>query len=914
MTKETDKTQLRLNRPGRLELKKTIETGQIRQSFSHGRTKTVTVEVKRKRAIGLGGATEPKQASAKPSGKHSGSPSSPARTPQAKSQQPRGGRGGERRGDRNRSRSSAPAAEGLTQAERETRAKALDQARRIAKQKRLEAEAEAEARRRAAEEERRKAAEEEVRKLAEQEEDRRRIEAEVRLKLETEETTKQQAKAADEAPKQAADGGATETANSEPESTGESAGGEAPKRTSPPEEGVESELDELGGRIKRRKRDLPKLANQHAREAPRRRHGKLTIAQALDGESEKERQRSLASVRRQREKLKQMMDLRQSQMPGRVVREVVVPETITVQELANRMAERGGEVVKALMKMGIMATINQIIDADTAELVVEEFGHRIKRVSAADVELGLKSEEPDRDEDLQPRPPVVTIMGHVDHGKTSLLDALRSTDVVKCEAGGITQHIGAYQVELASGAKITFIDTPGHAAFTAMRARGAEVTDIVVLVVAGDDGIKEQTAEAISHARAAKVPIIVAINKMDKPSANADRVRQELLQHELVVEEMGGDILNVEVSATKKTGLDKLEEAILLQAEILDLTANPRKMAEGVVIESKVEKGRGSVATVLVTSGTLRQGDVFIAGSEWGRVRALLDDRNKQIKLADPSMPAEVLGLQGTPTAGDALLVVENESRAREVVDFRQQQEREKGLARQSRGTLEQMLSRIREAKTMPVVIKADVHGSMEVIVNALEKLGNKEVQAQILHAAVGPINESDVTLAQATGALIIGFNVRANPQAREQARNDEVDIRYYSIIYEVVDDVKVVLTGLLSPEARENFLGYAEIRAVFDVTKAGKVAGCMITEGMVKRGAKVRLLRDDVVIHDGTLKTLRRFKDEVREVNQGYECGMAFEHYQDIQVGDRIECYEVEEVARALGFARHRLSHGRQT
>ncbi len=900
MTKETDKTQLRLNRPGRLELKKTVEAGQIRQSFSHGRSKTVTVEVKRKRAIGPTAGSEGEQVAPTKSSEQTAQPAATPRTPQNRGQPSRGGRSGERRGDRSRSKSTTPANVGLTQAERETRAKALDQARRVAEQKRLEAEAEA--RRRAAEEERRRAAEDEARKLAEQEAERRRIEEEARQTLEAEEQAKQEAKAAEVAAKQESESGQAEAGGEEAAAQGETQEGEATKRTGPAEEGVESELDELGGRIKRRKRDLPKPA-QRTREAPRRRHGKLTIAQALDGESEEERQRSLASVRRQREKLKQMMDLRQGQMPGRVVREVVVPETITVQELANRMAERGGEVVKALMKMGIMATINQVLDADTAELVVEEFGHRIKRVSAADVELGLKSEEPDREEDLQPRPPVVTIMGHVDHGKTSLLDALRSTDVVKGEAGGITQHIGAYQVELASGAKITFIDTPGHAAFSAMRARGADVTDIVVLVVAGDDGIKDQTAEAISHARAANVPIIVAINKMDKPAANADRVRQELLHHELVVEEMGGDILNVEVSATKKTGLDKLEEAILLQAELLELRANPNKVAEGIVIESKVEKGRGSVATVLVTSGTLAQGDIFIAGSEWGRVRALLNDRNKPMKKAGPSMPAEVLGLQGTPTAGDQLLVVENEGRAREVVSFRQEQEREKGLARQSRGTLEQMLSRIREgeAKNMPVVIKADVHGSMEAIVTALEKLGNEEVQAQILHAAVGPISESDVTLAQATGALIIGFNVRANPQAREQARNDSVDIRYYSIIYEVVDDVKVALTGLLSPEARENFLGYAEIRAIFDVTKSGKVAGCMITEGMVKRGAKVRLLRDDVVIHDGTLKTLRRFKDEVREVNQGYECGMAFENYQDIQVGDRIECYEVEEVARVL-------------
>ncbi len=898
MTKETDKTQLRLTRPGRLELKKTVETGQIRQSFSHGRSKTVTVEVKRKRTFGPGSGTqeEGEQASEQQP-KPANTPTTTARSSQARQQPSRGQRGGEQR--RSRGRSSAPANDGLTQAERETRVKALEQARRLADQKRQEAEAEA--RRREAEEERRRAAEEEARRLAEQEAERHRIEEEARQTLEAEVVAKQEARV-----KEAGEVQETEAAKpngADGDTAPAPASAPAAARPGAAEEGVESELDELGGRIKRRKRDLPKPATTRTREAPRRRHGKLTIAQALDGESEEERQRSLASVRRQREKLKQMMDQRQQQMPGRVVREVVVPETITVQELANRMAQRGGEVVKTLMKLGIMATINQVIDADTAELVVEEFGHRVKRVSAADVELGLKSEEPDRVEDLQSRPPVVTIMGHVDHGKTSLLDALRATDVASGEAGGITQHIGAYQVQLASGEKITFIDTPGHAAFTAMRARGAEVTDIVVLVVAADDGIKDHTAEAISHARAAEVPIIVAINKMDKPGANADRVRQELLNHELVVEEMGGEILNIEVSALKKTGLDKLEEAILLQAELLDLTANPDKQAEGVVIESKVEKGRGSVATVLVKSGTLHQGDIFIAGSEWGRVRALMNDRSTQIKEAGPSMPVEVLGLQGTPTAGDALLVVENESRAREVVTFRQDTQREQGLARQSRGTLEQMLSRIREgeARSMPVVVKGDVHGSVEAIVGALEKMGNDEVRVQVLHSAVGPISESDVTLAQATEALIIGFNVRANPQAREQARRDNVDIRYYSIIYEVVDDVKEALTGLLAPEARENFLGYAEIRAVFDVTKSGKVAGCMITEGKVKRGAKVRLLRDDVVIHDGTLKTLRRFKDEVREVNQGYECGMAFENYQDIKVGDRIECYEVEEIARAL-------------
>jgi translation initiation factor IF-2 len=585
-----------------------------------------------------------------------------------------------------------------------------------------------------------------------------------------------------------------------------------------------------------------------------------------------------------------------------VIREVVVPEMITVQDLANRMAERGGEVVKALMKMDVMATINQTIDADTAELVVEEFGHRLKRVSAADVEMGL-SGRPDEEMDLESRPPVVTVMGHVDHGKTSLLDALRETDVVRHEAGGITQHIGAYQVTLESGDKITFIDTPGHAAFTEMRSRGANVTDIVVLVVAADDGIKAQTVEAINHAKAAEVPIIVAINKMDRPDANPDRVKQELLQHELVVEDMGGEVLAVEVSATERTNLDKLVETIVLQAELLELNANPDRNAEGVVIEAKLERGRGSVATVLVQRGTLKVGDIFVTGTEFGRVRALINEHGEAMEEAGPSVPVEVLGLNGTPQAGDDFVVVEYEGKARDIADFRASAKRETGFASQGRGSLEQMLSRIKEGETkeLPVVVKSDVHGSLEAICGSLEKLGNEEVKIRVLHAAVGGVNESDITLAAATDAAIIGFNVRANPQARELARRDNVDIRYYSIIYNVIDDLKAALSGLLAPQRRENFLGYAEIREVFGVSKVGKVAGCMVTEGIVRRGAKVRLLRDDVVIHDGTLKTLRRFKDEVREVRDGYECGMAFENYQDLQVGDRIECYEVEEIARAL-------------
>jgi translation initiation factor IF-2 len=554
------------------------------------------------------------------------------------------------------------------------------------------------------------------------------------------------------------------------------------------------------------------------------------------------------------------------------------------------------------MKMGVMATINQTIDADTAELVVSEFGHKVRRVSASDVEIGIGGEE-DTPESMVPRPPVITIMGHVDHGKTSLLDALRQTDVAAHEAGGITQHIGAYQVTVPSGQKITFIDTPGHAAFTEMRARGANVTDIVVLVVAADDGIMPQTVEAIRHAKAAEVPILVAINKMDKPEADATRVRRELLNHDLVTEELGGDVLTVEVSAKTRQNLDRLEETLLLQAEVLDLKANPNRAAQGAVIEAKLERGRGAVATLLVQKGTLHVGDIFVAGTEWGRVRALVDDRGNTIESAGPAEPVEVLGLQGTPQAGDVFSVVESESRAREITEFRQHTLRQKNAAAAARGTLEQMFSKIQagEAKELAVVVKADVQGSVEAIVNSLNQLSNNEVAVRVLHSAVGGINESDITLARASGGMIIGFNVRANPQAREMAKRDHVDIRYYSIIYNVVDDVKAALSGMLAPTLREKFLGNAEIREVFNITKVGKVAGCMVTEGIVKRGAKVRLLRDSVVIHEGTLKTLRRFKDEVREVKEGFECGMAFENYDNIEKNDVIECFEMEEVARAL-------------
>jgi translation initiation factor IF-2 len=636
------------------------------------------------------------------------------------------------------------------------------------------------------------------------------------------------------------------------------------------------------------------------REEPRRRTGKLTVTKVLN-EDDEERVRSLASVRRHREREKQRA-LQLAQEQTKIVRDVVVPETITVQELANRMAERGADVIKTLMRMGVMATINQVIDADTAELVVTEFGHRIRRVAESDVEIGLVGKA-DIDEHLVPRPPVVTVMGHVDHGKTSLLDALRGTDVASGEAGGITQHIGAYQVRLKGGQRITFIDTPGHQAFTAMRARGAHITDIVVLVVAADDGIMEQTVEAIRHAKAAGVPMIVAINKMDKPDAKPDRVRQELLQHEIVVERLGGEVQDVEVSAIKRTGLDKLEEAILLQAEILDLRANPERPAEGSIIEAKLERGRGPVATVLIKRGTLRVGDIFVAGSEWGRVRALVDDRGNSVTDAGPSSPVEVLGLNGTPLAGDDFIVAENEARARDIADYRQRRRREQQAAAGARGTLEQMFSQIAAgvAKELAVVVKSDVQGSLEAITGSLEKISTSEVAVRVLHAAVGGINESDVILAKASNAVIIGFNVRANPQARDLARRDNVEIRYYSIIYDVIDDMKAALSGMLAPSLRERFLGNAAIREVFTISKVGKVAGCMVTEGVVRRGARVRLLRDNVVIHEGSLKTLKRFKDEVREVREGFECGMAFENYHDIQVGDVIECFEMEEVARAL-------------
>jgi translation initiation factor IF-2 len=855
-TKEQDaKKRLGLARSGKLELR-AHETGHVRQSFSHGRTKTVQVEVKRKRVFGTGpAAPEPKAKDGAPAERAPTAPSSPV-APSSKRPQ---------------------VLRALTEEERAARTRALQDARRADTESRRRDESEA-ARR--AEEERRLAEED---RRSREEEERRRLEDAARARIEDEAKRKSE----EEAKKIAAD--------------------EEAKRRKAAEESGRTAAAKLGPaaaeeeEARHRRPGLPPKRPVVAprRDEPRRRQGKMTLNQALSGD-EQIRVRSLAAMRRRAEKERRGMV--QQGPAAKIVRDVVVPEAITVQELANRMAERSVDVIKALMKMGVMATINQTIDADTAELIVTEFGHKIKRVAESDVEIGLGGAA-DEDEAQEPRAPVVTIMGHVDHGKTSLLDALRETDVAKHEAGGITQHIGAYQVQLKSGKQITFLDTPGHEAFTAMRARGASVTDIVVLVVAADDGIQPQTIEAINHAKAANVPLVVAINKVDKPDADPDRVRSNLLQYDVALEGYGGDVLGVEVSALKKTGLDKLEEGILLQAELLDLKSNPNRAAQGVVVEAKLERGRGSVATVLVQRGTLRRGDIFVAGAEWGKVRALIDDKGREVMSAGPSSPVEVLGLNGTPSAGDEFTVVENEARAREVTAFRQRRSRDARVAAGARGTLEQMFTKISEgtAKELGVVVKTDVQGSLEAITGTLSKISTDEVAVRVLHGAVGGITEGDIALAKASNGIVVGFNVRASPQAREIARRDGVEIRYYSIIYDIIDDVKAALSGLLAPTLREKFLGNAEIREVFDISKVGKVAGCRVTEGMVKRGAKVRLLRDNVVIHEGTLKTLRRFKDEVREVQEGYECGMAFENYQDIRVGDVIEAFEMESVARAL-------------
>jgi translation initiation factor IF-2 len=842
-------------RVGRKPLSLKRDTDTVRQSFSGGRSKAVTVERKRRRVAGPGERAE----------------SAPA-VEEAPAAEPARPRVSLKRTDgeapaqaQPRPRTSGVVLRTLTDEERDARAHALAEARvREAEERRN---AEEEARRRSEEDERatreraeaeRRQTEEEARKQSE-EQARRRGEDEARRRLGEEATPAAR----------------TETTASAPA-------------------GVRPAL-------RPKRLEVPKPTRTKAAPGGQRQRGRLTVTNALEA-SESERERSLASVRRKREK-------QQRQAHGftptqeKIVRDVVIPEAITVQDLANRMAERAVDVIRLLMKDGQLVKITDVLDADTAQIVAEEMGHNVRRVAASDVEEGL-FDEADPEETLKPRPPVVTIMGHVDHGKTSLLDAIREANVVSTEAGGITQHIGAYQIEKNSQ-KITFIDTPGHEAFTAMRARGARATDIAILVVAADDGVMPQTVESINHARAAGVPIIVAINKIDKQGADPSRVRTELLSHEIVVESMGGETLEVEVSALKHTNLDRLLEAILLQAEILNLRANPDRPAEGTVVEAQLDRGRGPVATVLVQRGTLHVGDIIVAGAEWGRVRALIDDHGDQLREAGPSTPVEVLGFQATPEAGDRLGVVESEARAREVTEYRQNLKREKVAAHAAglRGSLEQMMSRLgTQGKSLfPILIKGDVQGSVEAIVQALEKLGTEEVAAQVMHAGVGGITESDVNLASTSEAPIIGFNVRANAQAREAAEREGIEIRYYNIIYDLVNDIKAAMSGLLSPERRETFLGNAEILEVFNISKVGKVAGCRVTEGRVERGASVRLIRDNVVIHEGKLSTLKRFKDEVREVPAGQECGMAFEKYEDMRVGDVIECYRVEEIARTL-------------
>ncbi len=813
-------------------------SGQVKQSFSHGRTKNVVVETKRKRVV------VPKPGATKPAAEK------PAATP------PAGGDPSKRPG-------------GISDSELDRRMKALAAAK--ARESEEEEQRATEERERAEERERRKAElEEKEREEREREEALKAKEEEDARRLAEEATAKERA---------------AEPAAAQPEPDAAKTG---PKPSASPRK-VDREREQ------REREAKPKAGRDDGR-----RSGKLTLNQALRG-GEGGRQRSMAAMKRKQERA------RQKAMGGqenreKVVREVQVPESIVVSELANRMSEKVADVVKALMNNGMMLTQNQSIDADTAELIVEEFGHRIVRVSDADVEQVIDSVD-DKDEDLQPRPPVITVMGHVDHGKTSLLDAIRNAKVVAGEAGGITQHIGAYQVE-QNGQKLTFLDTPGHAAFTSMRARGAQVTDIVVLVVAADDAVMPQTVEAINHAKAAGVPMIVAINKIDKPSANPDKVRTDLLQHEVVVEKMSGEVQDVEVSAVKGTGLDQLLEAIALQAEILELKANPERAASGAVIEAQLDVGRGPVATVLVQNGTLRQGDIFVVGEQWGKVRALIDDKGERVSEAGPSVPVEVLGLNGTPEAGDVLNVVETESQAREIARYREQAAKDKRAALGAATTLEQLMANAKESESvseLPILVKADVQGSAEAIVQAMEKIGNEEVRVRVLHSGVGAITESDIGLAEASGAPVIGFNVRANAPARSAANQKGVEIRYYSVIYDLVDDVKAAASGLLSAEVRETFIGYAEIKEVFKVSGVGKVAGCLVTEGVARRSAGVRLLRDDVVIHEGTLKTLKRFKDEVAEVQSGQECGMAFENYDDIRQGDVIEIFEREEVERTL-------------
>ncbi|MXQ11867.1 translation initiation factor IF-2 [Microvirga makkahensis] len=970
-----------------LSLKRPVEQGTVRQSFSHGRSKSVVVEtVKRRPAVGPGGAKDEK-----PAASHAAAPAAAPKTaaPAGRPTPPQGGRP-QRSGPSSNAPRSGVVLQTLSEQERDARMNALADARRREEEerKRQAEEAARRAEREAAEAKDREAAEarkhEEEERRRQDEERKRRAEDEARRRLgEAAAPAPAQGRAPapaqgrdrgpaprqdgprgegrqggfrqdgprqegprQEGPRQGAprqDGQRSGGFRSDgprgdgprpggfggPRATGGTSGGRPPSlnhmarppapppmpdpttakpntRTAPPvvarSPAADVDDDEAPRTARRPGAAKPVVAPKPTRAAPgeERRRGRLTLAAATSGDDE--RTRSLASFRRRNQRL---MGHRQVEQKEKIAREVTIPETITIQELANRMSERAVDVIKFLMKQGQMHKITDVIDADTAQLVAEELGHTVKRVAESDVEEGL-FDTPDMDENISPRPPVITIMGHVDHGKTSLLDAIRKTNVVSGEAGGITQHIGAYQVTSPLGGKITFIDTPGHAAFTAMRARGAKVTDIVVLVVAADDGVMPQTIEAITHAQAAGVPLIVAINKVDKPDANPQRVRTELLQHSIVVESMGGETLEFEVSAKTGQGLDDLLEGLQLQSEILDLKANPDRSAEGTVIEAKLDRGRGPVATVLVQRGTLHTGDIVVAGAEWGRVRALINDLGSSVKEAGPSVPVEVLGFNGTPEAGDRVAVVESEARAREITEYRARQKRERAAARMGSAgrTLVDMMRDLKAGagrKEFPLVIRADVQGSAEAIAGALEKVGNEEVGARIVQAGVGAISESDVTLAEASGAIILGFNVRAHKEAREAAERAGIEIRYYNIIYDLVDDVKAAMSGLLAPTLREERLGEAQILEVFNVSKVGKVAGCRVTDGVVQRGAHVRLIRDNVVIHEGKLSQLKRYKDDAREVTSGQDCGMAFENYQDMRVGDVIECYRVEEVKRSL-------------
>ena len=852
-----------------LSLKPRVETGTVRQSFSHGRTKQVVVEKRGKRRVGGDGPAPEPHASEPVVAKAKAATPAPVARPAAPPAAPRN--------------NSGVVLRTLTEDERSARASALADAkirdveeRRIAEEEAKrrssregieQAEREAAEGRRKAEEERHRH-DEEAKRKAELEAKKRFGEAEAR-------TTSAATPARPAVPVARAPGIAADISDEDE--------GPRPMRRGP------------GGAL--RPAAPPKTT---AKPAPQKQRGRLTLVTALNADDVRER--SIASFRRRTQRLKGHQT---NEPKEKLIREVVIPEAINIQELANRMSERAVDVIRLLMKQGAMHKITDVIDADTAQLIAEELGHTVKRVAASDVEEGL-FDVVDDSTDTEPRSPVVTVMGHVDHGKTSLLDALRHANVVSGEAGGITQHIGAYQVTSPeSGKKITFIDTPGHAAFTAMRARGAKVTDIVVLVVAADDGVMPQTVEAINHAKAAKVPMIVAINKIDKSDARPERVRTELLQHEVQVELLGGEVVDVEVSAKNKTNLDRLLEMIALQAEILDLKTDSTRPAEGTVIEAKLDRGRGPVATVLVQRGTLKVGDIVVAGAEMGRVRALISDQGDTVEEAGPSVPVEVLGFNGPPEAGDRLAVVENEARARQITSYRAHQKRENAAASISgmRGSLEQMMSQLKTSgrKEFPLVIKADVQGSLEAILGSLEKLGTDEVAARILHAGVGGISESDVTLAEGFNAAIIGFSVRANKEAAAAAKRNGIEIRYYNIIYDLVDDVKKAMSGLLAPTLRETMLGNAQILEVFNISKVGKVAGCRVTDGTVERGANVRLIRDNVVVHEGKLSTLKRFKDEVKEVQAGQECGMAFENYGDMRVADVIECYRVETIQRSL-------------